>query len=163
LHPRFGRFDIASQAVLDVVGCAVELAMPVILCGLSGARGQIASPPPHQVLGSWADAFPEHPFVLAHAGSHRILDAWEMARNRENVYLDLSHTLHYFRGSSIETDIGFVARRLDRRTLFGSDFPECTIGAALEALRGHFRRWPDANQEAILGGTWQTILGISTP
>lgn len=69
---------------------------------------QIQCPVPHQMLDAWADQYPDHVFILAPAGSHRILDAWEMARGRENVYLDLAHTLHYFRGSSVEKDNGYV-------------------------------------------------------
>jgi predicted TIM-barrel fold metal-dependent hydrolase len=128
------------------------------LCGIAGARGQTKCASPHQVVGQWADLFRHHPFILAHAGSHRILDAWEMASNRDNVFLDLSHTLHYLRGSSVERDIGFVARRLDRRALFGSDFPESSIPQAIEHLDHYLEPWPDTNRNGILGGNWSKIL-----
>jgi predicted TIM-barrel fold metal-dependent hydrolase len=81
-----------------------------------------------------------------------------MARVRENVFLDLSHTLHYLKGSSAEKDIGFVARRLDRRVLFGSDFPESSIAEALAQLHWYLREWPEADLPAITGGNWFQIL-----
>jgi predicted TIM-barrel fold metal-dependent hydrolase len=78
------------------------------------------------------------------------------------MFLDMSHTLHYFTGSSIESDLAFVARRLDRRVLFGSDLPECSIP---EAVRAAVRLTDSLSEESrgrIFGKTWFSILnGIS--
>ncbi len=155
IHPREGKYSLDAREVSAAVDLAVRRGMPILLCGFPGGSSEVL---PHQVLGKWADCYPEGTFILAHAGSHRILDAWHMARSRENVYLDLSHTLSYYLGSSVEKDIGFVARRLDKRVLFGSDFPEYSPAQAIQNLERCLSDWPDADRAAIYGGNWKNIL-----
>jgi predicted TIM-barrel fold metal-dependent hydrolase len=84
-----------------------------------------------------------------------------MARSRENVYLDLSHTLHYYQGSSVEADLRFLVRRLDRRLLFGSDFPECPVGTALRLLDSMLVVLSEDRRSAVRGHTWARILNRS--
>lgn len=155
LHVRFGGFSLDSDRVETAVAHAVEVGLPVMVCGL---RANWESPSPLERITRWADAYPNHSFILAHAGGHNVLDAWEMARTRANLYLDLSHTLFYYAGSSVEKDIGFVARRLDRRVLFGSDFPESDIGESIRSLDRHLERWTGVDRAGILGGNWVGIL-----
>jgi predicted TIM-barrel fold metal-dependent hydrolase len=52
------------------------------------------------------------------------MDAFFLARSRPNVWLDCSHALAWFAGSSLVADFAWCMDRIDERLLYGSDFPE---------------------------------------
>ena len=54
----------------------------------------------------------------------------QAVRDCPNAYLDLSYTLRAHARSSVWLDLKSIAHTLDRRLMFGSDFPEVGIGEA---------------------------------
>jgi len=64
------------------------------------------------------------PIILAHAGGARIFDAMNLAKEYDNVFLDLSFSLQYWWGSTVIQDIAFAINKLDGYQVFyGSDYP----------------------------------------
>ena len=59
----------------------------------------------------------------------------EAIRDCPNAFLDISFTLQRYRSSSIAADLRYLLNSFDRRVVFGSDFPEVSIGTALESFR----------------------------
>lgn len=100
------------------------------------------------------------PIVLAHAGNAKVLDAFAVARHAENVWLDTSFTLPYWRGSSVGRDIAFCMEKLQmERWLWGSDTPQldpsvCRAGVR-EFLRDHdLEQW----EPALFAGNARSLL-----
>ena len=73
-------------------------------------------------------------FILSHLGGHRVMDAFFLAKSNSNVYLDNSHVLKYFEGTSVIRDCLWVMDKLDEKIIYGSDFPEYR----LNDYRSHF-------------------------
>ena len=53
--------------------------------------------------------------------------AFTVARSNENVFLDCSYFLKFFKNTSLESDFFNILPSIDRKILYGSDFPEVDI------------------------------------
>jgi len=72
------------------------------------------------------------PIVVLHSGGYRALEALLIALSAGNVYIELSFSLPFYRGSSVERDIAFICRKIGyERVVYASDHP---FVAADEAL-----------------------------
>lgn len=66
----------------------------------------------------------EVPVVCLHFGGPRILDVCMLAHAAENLYVDLSLSLEFWKGSSVIDNLAFSMKKLgSERFLFGSDNP----------------------------------------
>ena len=64
------------------------------------------------------------PILALHAGGKKILDLMLIAEQSKNVFIDLSFSLFYYVGSTIENDIAFSIKKIGSdRWLYGSDHP----------------------------------------
>jgi predicted TIM-barrel fold metal-dependent hydrolase len=103
---------------------------------------------------------PKLRLILAHGGGFRLMDGFMVAKSNPNVWLDLSVTPVYFKGSSLVGDCAFVCKRLPAgRVLYGSDFPYVRVGESYE----HARQWLDAPAELaaeFFGGAAQRIFSL---
>lgn len=63
-------------------------------------------------------------FILMHGGGPELLKYYEKFRFNENVYLDLSYTIHHYKKTSLEKDIIFLFNKFDKRLITGTDFPD---------------------------------------
>lgn len=135
VHPRQSGISPANPGLDRFLEVAGERAAPVVFCTyLRGPRVPMNDLTP-LVFDGIARRHPNLKIVLAHAGSYRAMDALAVAQSHANVYLDMSHVLEYFRGSSLERDFLFTIRRLDRKVVYGSDFPEYPIDRYLAHAR----------------------------
>ena len=66
-------------------------------------------------------------FIISHLGGHKFWDAFTVARSNENVFLDCSYFLNFFKNTSLEKDFFSMLSSIDRKVLYGSDFPEVDI------------------------------------
>jgi predicted TIM-barrel fold metal-dependent hydrolase len=99
-----------------------------------------------------ASRYPSVPLILGHAGGLNWLETIELARARENVYLDLSATFTRFAPL-------LAVRELPDRVLFGSDYP---YGDPYALKVGLERVIPDkTTQERVMGENILSILGRS--
>ena len=77
------------------------------------------------------------PVVIIHGGGARVLEAFLIAEAFQNVFLDTSFSLHYWWGSSVESDFAFALNRLgSERFIFGSDAP---FRPLVETLDLHYK------------------------
>jgi len=68
--------------------------------------------------------FPNIPFILAHAGVKQHEIGVEVAKSRDNVYLDLSSfQTEINTGSRLEDKIRYVFSEIPEKILFGTDWP----------------------------------------
>jgi predicted TIM-barrel fold metal-dependent hydrolase len=96
--------------------------------------------------------------VLVHGGDVRLLEYAELVRFNQNLLLDLSLTIMKYRGSSLDTDIGFLFRQFDRRLCVGTDFPEYSPAALRARFDDFSRDLPAEKVENIAYRNLQTFL-----
>ena len=90
-------------------------------------------------------------------------DALFVAKAHANIFVDLSYTLPYFRGSSLERDLEFAVKKLgSHRCIYGSDHPEMelnkTFDASLEILNRY--QLSSSDMDYILGGTISSLISL---
>lgn len=69
-------------------------------------------------------------FILAHAGSHKVMDTYFLCRSNQNFYCDISYSINVFKETSFYKDYKFLMNNVDKKVLFGSDFPGINILSA---------------------------------
>jgi len=73
------------------------------------------------------------PVVLAHSGGLKVLEAVVLALDYKNVYLDISFSIPFWAGSSIEKDFAFAIKKVGSgRCIYGSDTPFIDLNFAKE-------------------------------
>lgn len=124
LHPRIHKFKIECVECIELLKCAGDLKLPVlidyfpadkniILGNSSASFGKIAEQAPHTKI------------AIGHAGGHHILDSMMVAKYYKNIFLDLSLTLLYYRTSHIIKDIEYVLNSMKYERIFwGTDYPD---------------------------------------
>lgn len=139
LHPNSQHFDVADEAVGQVVDKAGSLNLFVLFDGYS--------PFDANETGKFLLLALKHPkarLILAHLGGARFQDfaLFAIARKAElpwwpkNVWFDLSATAHFFVGSPYEAQLRWLVRQLGTdRVLFGSDYPVDTPAHAVDDLQ----------------------------
>jgi predicted TIM-barrel fold metal-dependent hydrolase len=153
IHPRWLGIAPLDPRLTPFFLKAAELGRPALVCSfMRGPRLPMRDLEP-LVFDELARRHPKLSIVLGHAGTYRPLDALAVAQSHENVYLDFSHVLAYFAGSSLAEDFAYAIRRLDRRAIFGSDFPEQRIGDYLAVARGMTGSFDkDFQRDGFFGG-----------
>lgn len=161
IHPRVQGVSVEDALVRDVLDVLHERRTPVLFDCFPHGK-DIANPPllpaayqePAQRLAAL-------PIVLAHAGGHKVLDAFHLVKAASNVVLEASFTLMYYRGASVERDLAFVIGNLrPGRIMYGSDFPSWGIGEYLEAMRRLTADLPPENAEAFFSGTARHVYRL---
>jgi len=138
VHPRLtgqGPQTDLFQALMQSAGAA---GLAVFYCAYQFA--DTASGLPVDPLPHLADALREAPttrLVLLHGGTVEALRYAEFTRANDRVLLDLSFTLMRYAGTSLDQDLSYIFRTLDRRVCIGTDAPEyrhADVRARFEAL-----------------------------
>jgi len=79
--------------------------------------------------------YPKIPIILAHGGGPRVLDAMSLMMEYDDVYMDLSFSLFFWKGSTVIQDYVFALNKLGyKRTFFGSDVPYVSFEGAFDSL-----------------------------
>lgn len=125
LHPRmqgFGQDDL-EQVVPLIQKCA-NLKVPALIDAFPYGQ-DVFKTRSIELINNLAQAVPQARIILAHAGGYQLFDALVVAKANRNVFLDISFTPQYYRGTSIINDLGFVIHKLGaERIIYGSDHPE---------------------------------------
>ncbi|MBN2384734.1 amidohydrolase family protein [bacterium] len=132
LHPRFQKFGLSDERVVGLVRSAAEHGLPVLIDSFPYYPDYYPeiSPAAFHELARHA---PEATIIIAHACAHRVIEAMFVAKANPNVYLDMSFSLLYFRGSSVIDDLVYVLRGLQgNKVLYGSDYPDRGLARSLE-------------------------------
>lgn len=160
LHPRLNRYDPLDPRCLAVLE---ELAtwkgpVPVWLDTLFYYQGARLRKPPVDAIHDLVGRFPKVSFVLLHGAGTQVLHLAEAVRDCRNVLIDLSFTLCRYHTSSLADDVRYLMTHFDRRTVFGSDFPEIGIKEALDRFYDTARHVPSEHCRNILGQNLKSLL-----
>ena len=104
------------------------------------------------------------PIILMHLGGRMALEAMAVALAAPNVLLEMSLSIPFWLGSSVEQDFAFAIRQVGAdRCMFSSDHPFIDLDTALDATKGFLDKhgFGDAEQEQIFHATGQRLLGAA--
>ena len=137
IHPRVQCIGIDGLLEIKFLSKLEDVGLPLMICGWQqSSTVPIDSLSPLHV-DRIAKKYPRLPIILSHMGGHRFWDAFTVARANPSVFLDCSYYLQAFRGTSLESDFFTALKSIDRKVIFGSDFPEVRVRPYLENfLRG---------------------------
>ncbi|MBI4354997.1 MAG: amidohydrolase family protein [Candidatus Omnitrophica bacterium] len=165
LHPRlqgFGRNEYTQ--LVPLIQRAARLNVPVLIDAFPYGK-ELFETRAVELINALAEAVPDANLIMAHAGGYQLFEAFLVAKAHRNVFLDISYTLPYFRGSSIETDLGFVIRKMHaQRIIYGSDHPEQPLAAAFTETRVVLERYglTPKQMDAVLGENLAPLVnGVS--
>jgi hypothetical protein len=157
-HPRLQGFAPNDERLFPLLEKAIELDIPVLFDTYFQSEKVLLKelgPFQYDIL---AKRYPEAKIILAHAGAHKVMDAYFVAKANRNVYLEVSHIFSYFKGTSVIDDVLFVCDRLDKKVIYGSDFPEVSIDGYYRELSSFLSKISTCDSEAIFGGNLERIL-----
>ena len=136
-HPRFQNETIFS---LDKSGALRELELnniPIAICCWPQVKNKTiniedVSP---SVIDIMAKKYPKLIFIIMHMGGHKLWDAIFCSRSNDNVFLDCSYFIEFFRETSIEKDFWKIINKIDEKIIYGSDYPEVDISKNLKYVK----------------------------
>ncbi|MFL5796777.1 MAG: amidohydrolase family protein [Actinomycetota bacterium] len=164
LHPTMQQFDPGETRYYGLWKAAEELGLVCLFhtgtCGIAagtpGAGGtKIRYSHPAFLDGVGAD-FPGLTLIAAHFGWPWFLECLAIALHKSNVYIELSGWAPKYLPPEVKREIG---RRLNARTLFGSDYPFIDLDR-------WFREFdelglPEGAAGPILKGNAARLLGLA--
>lgn len=133
LHPRLQNFNPSDKEVIDLVCFAGEIGIPTLIDAFPDGTALMTgfNPLNYATLASQA---PNSKIIWAHFGGHKVIDFMMLAKRLPNVYVDLSYSLLYYRGSSVIQDIFYAIQSMRfNRVMYGSDYPDRSILQSLES------------------------------
>ncbi len=139
LHPRFNqsfRFNHKNLNKLCII-CA-KLKLPILVCSFFD-KITLKKKIIHQDFFYLAKNNPKTKFIFAHLGGYKCMDFLVMAKQLDNVYLDLSFSINYFKNSSIKDQLLFCCKSLKCNKIFyGSDYPELDLKKSIDMHEKNF-------------------------
>ncbi|NQT22273.1 MAG: amidohydrolase family protein [Candidatus Omnitrophica bacterium] len=130
LHPRMQGFTLDEKGVSTIASHIAAYDLPLIIDCLPVFKfTNLDERNFPNAFDRLAKANPHTKIVIAHMGGHRLMDAFGVARGNPNIYLEVSYTFHFFKGSSVEDNMAYVIKNIEpQRIIYGSDHP--SIGLA---------------------------------
>lgn len=116
-----------------------------------------------ELIDYLAIKLPQAKLVIAHAGAFKVFDAMMIAKAHSNVFLDISVSLLYFKGSSVVKDLGYGIKKLgSKKWMYGSDFPQYNLKTSLnEAVKFlEELRIKDKEKTDILGNNAKELFKL---
>jgi len=124
VHPRAAGKGPDSSEFATLLSVAAAAELPVFYCTYQFADVEAGLPvDPLPALAAALRQAPTARLVLLHGGTVELLRYAEFVRANPRVLLDLSFTLMRYAGSSLDADLRYVFRTLDRRVGLGTDAP----------------------------------------
>jgi len=126
IHPRIARFTLAHPLLPQIIQCAHQHQLVVMLCTYYWSADENCYESDIRALHALLCAVDGCKVILLHGGVIKLLEVAEIVRYFPKVLLDLSFTLCKFAGSSLDLDIRYLFTQFDQRICIGSDSPEFT-------------------------------------
>jgi predicted TIM-barrel fold metal-dependent hydrolase len=164
-HPRLGKYDPLDPRCVAVLEELASWPRPPLiwLCTILYAAGVPTTKSAVATIRELVVRFPTLHFVLVHGGGVSILELAEAVRGCENATLDLSFTLYRYQRSSVWLDLQYLVHTFDRRTVYGSDFPEKSLRESFDTFeRLSADIQPDARERIAGGNLTQLLARIAT-
>jgi predicted TIM-barrel fold metal-dependent hydrolase len=136
-HNRFGKYAPNDERFIRVmeVNNAAKKPHVIMICGYLNDRNSSYYQDPVSYFFDLAIRFKNTTFVVGHSGGPFLLQLAESCKDLSNIYFDLSYAIHRYRHSSLEMDLRWMCGKLDRKIIWGSDFPEVEQMSALNDLK----------------------------
>lgn len=162
IHPRIQQVSPCDKKMIKFAKKAASLNLPIIFDCFPQADNNfpIEETFPERI-GELARKVTEVKIVMAHAGGYKLWDAFFIARDKPNLYIDFSFSTSYFKGSSIEQDLGFVLKKMGaKRCIYGSDYPEVSLEHSLKNAKEMVKKIGLSTEERqyFFGKTLLSIL-----
>lgn len=160
-HPRAAGVGPGSASFHALLRAAGAAGLPVFYCTYQFA--DVGAGLPVDPLPDLAIALGQAPsarLILLHGGTVEVLRYAEFTRANPRVLLDLSFTMMRYAGASLDADLGYILRTLDRRICIGTDAPEYSpaeVRARFEALTAML---PVNKRLNIAGRSLTRFLGL---
>ena len=161
LHPRLQNFSLKDTRIDPLLQKAADLNLPIVIDVFPQGAGLERSFP--LLVERLATVVPKGKIIMAHFGGWKLWDALYVAKAHSNIFVDLSYTILYFQGSSLEKDLGFAIKKLgSHRCIYGSDHPEMEIKKTFEASLKVLNQYQLSSQDMdnILGKTISSLLSL---
>jgi predicted TIM-barrel fold metal-dependent hydrolase len=158
-HPRIQNESIQQWDTAGVLNELQNLSLPILVCGWTQSKILPIEDLTPLKIDLIAKKYPSLKIIIAHLGGHNFWDAFFVARSNANVYLDISYFLNFFRNTSFENDFYSTIDKIDKKIIFGTDFPEVNIKAYKDDFLNksknlHFDR------QSVLSSNIKSILTI---
>lgn len=135
LHPRFANFILSDERLPYIIDVANELDLIPLLCTFFYCNHQSILDNNIERLGDLLmKCSSDSDLILLHGGLTRLLETMELVRFFPNALLDLSLTMGKYEGTHLDSDVEYIFKFFDRRTVIGTDSPEINH----ETLRRRF-------------------------
>ena len=162
IHPTLCGVSLEDPALADTFAACDSLDLRIFLCTFCRRRGAVTHRAPIDAIYDLLASHPRVGVVLVHGGLSELMTYADMVRGTENAVLDLSWTLMKYAGSSLDLDLAYLFRNLDRRLVVGSDFPEFTP-AQVRARVGELTEGLSAEKVAnVMWRNLATFLKVET-
>ncbi len=133
LHPRLQEFSVKSEATIRLVRFAGELNVPVLIDAFPDGTHIMQGFNPVE-YAELARQCPNTKIIWAHMGGHYCLDFMMLAKRLPNVWMDISYSFLYYRGSHVPSDMCYAMKSMRfERILYGSDYPDRPLKDSLDA------------------------------
>lgn len=162
LHPRLNDYDPLHPGLLRTITAAGRLGIPVFLDTLF-RQSTRSTRSAADVVDEIATRCPQTRIILLHGGGSELLRVADVVKVHPQLILDVSFTIMEYQGSSLDRDLPYVFRRLDRRTCLGSDMPEFTPRETLQRFRTLTGHLSAEKQNNILSGTLASLFRPPNP
>jgi len=96
-----------------------------------------------------AKQYPEIRLIISHIGAHLCFDLYFVSKSNSNLFINNSHVLKYFEGTSLMNDYTWIMDKLDEKILYGSDFPEYGLSEYRESFERLVNMVPSLRKELI--------------
>ncbi|MBS0332307.1 MAG: amidohydrolase family protein [Proteobacteria bacterium] len=160
-HPRLAGVGPQSPQFRALLRAAGAARLPVFYCAYPYADVGLGLPvDPLPDLAAALREAPEAKLVLLHGGAAEALRYAEFVRANPRTLLDLSFTMVRYAGSSLDADLAYIFRTLDRRVCIGTDAPEYShaeVRSRFEALTAGL---PAEKRLNIAGRSLAGFLGL---
>ncbi|GAK48961.1 hypothetical protein U14_00178 [Candidatus Moduliflexus flocculans] len=169
IHPRIQQFSLKDPRVYGLLYEAARLNIPVVIDGVRHGSSLPALEADLREIDAYASIFYDLPIIIAHLGGEYLYDMVDIARQRPNVFLDLSwiadfEAKHYYgrpdRANAIEYAVKTLAPYY--KLIYGSDYPEDSALTVRSFYEQMFARLhlSEEQKNAIWSGTIMTILQL---
>jgi len=108
---------------LSIAKWAEGLQMPILIDASFGSL-QMYQYDNLRLIACIAEQVSRVPIVILHSGGARAIEAMLLAESATNIFLDMSFSIPYYLGSSVEQDYAFAYKKIGvDRVVYGSDYP----------------------------------------
>lgn len=160
LHPRRDNFSPMDPKALAVYGEAEEKGWVINFDVFAHSTHLPIEELRPTVFDHIAKRFPNLKIVLSHCCVPWVLEAFFVAKSNPNLYLDCSFIIERFHQTSIMPDLLHTARHLDRKLIFGSDFPEEQVHRYLSMAKIEFKDLQEEKKSNIFGLNAIKVYGL---